>query len=52
MSSVVWSGDPITPEELAELTVDFYKRNYIEGLFLSCGVKVARLVCAEDLLTQ
>lgn len=24
--------------ELAELTVSFYKRNYIEGLFLSCGV--------------
>ena len=24
--------------ELAELTVDFYKRNYIEGLFLSSGV--------------
>ena len=27
-----------TPCELAELTVDFYKRNYIEGLFLSSGV--------------
>ncbi|MGI6231112.1 MAG: putative DNA modification/repair radical SAM protein [Tractidigestivibacter sp.] len=27
-----------TPRELAELTVDFYKRNYIEGLFLSSGV--------------
>ena len=27
-----------TPQELAELTVDFYKRNYIEGLFLSSGV--------------
>lgn len=26
------------PHELAELTVDFYKRNYIEGLFLSSGV--------------
>lgn len=26
------------PRELAELTVDFYKRNLIEGLFLSCGV--------------
>ena len=26
------------PRELAELTVDFYKRNYIEGLFLSSGV--------------
>ncbi len=27
-----------TPEELAELTVEFYRRNYIEGLFLSSGV--------------
>jgi putative DNA modification/repair radical SAM protein len=27
-----------TPEELAELTVQFYRRNYIEGLFLSSGV--------------
>lgn len=26
------------PRELAELTLDFYKRNYIEGLFLSSGV--------------
>lgn len=27
-----------TPEELANLTIEFYKRNYIEGLFLSSGV--------------
>ncbi|MDR1131794.1 MAG: putative DNA modification/repair radical SAM protein [Oscillospiraceae bacterium] len=27
-----------TPEELAGLTVEFYRRNYIEGLFLSSGV--------------
>ena len=27
-----------TPEELAELTIGFYRRNYIEGLFLSSGV--------------
>lgn len=27
-----------TPEEVATLTVEFYKRNYIEGLFLSSGV--------------
>ncbi len=26
------------PEELAELTVQFYRRNYIEGLFLSSGI--------------
>lgn len=27
-----------TPEEIAELTIAFYRRNYIEGLFLSSGV--------------
>ena len=27
-----------TPEEICELTMEFYKRNYIEGLFLSSGV--------------
>ena len=27
-----------TPEEIANLTIEFYRRNYIEGLFLSSGV--------------
>ncbi len=27
-----------TPDELADLTINFYRRNYIEGLFLSSGV--------------
>lgn len=27
-----------TPQELADLTIQFYRRNYIEGLFLSSGV--------------
>lgn len=27
-----------TPEEVVSLTIDFYRRNYIEGLFLSSGV--------------
>ena len=27
-----------TPEELADLTINFYRRNYIEGLFLSSRV--------------
>ncbi|MCD8160654.1 MAG: putative DNA modification/repair radical SAM protein [Clostridiales bacterium] len=27
-----------TPQELAELTIQFYRRNYIEGLFLSSAV--------------
>lgn len=28
-----------TPEEVCELTMQFYRRNYIEGLFLSSGVR-------------
>jgi putative DNA modification/repair radical SAM protein len=27
-----------TPEEVVYLTIEFYKRNYIEGLFLSSGI--------------
>ncbi|ERI94800.1 putative DNA modification/repair radical SAM protein [Clostridiales bacterium oral taxon 876 str. F0540] len=27
-----------TPEEVADLTINFYKRNYIEGLFLSSAI--------------
>ena len=27
-----------TPKELIELTLEFYRRNYIEGLFLSSAV--------------
>lgn len=27
-----------TPDELCELTMQFYRRNYIEGLFLSSGI--------------
>ena len=27
-----------TPREVADLTINFYKRNYIEGLFLSSAV--------------
>jgi len=27
-----------TPEEIADLTINFYRRNYIEGLFLSSAV--------------
>lgn len=30
-----------TPDELAELTIGFYRRNYIEGLFLSSAVTVS-----------
>ena len=27
-----------TPEEICDLTIGFYRRNYIEGLFLSSGI--------------
>ena len=27
-----------TPEEVCRLTIEFYRRNYIEGLFLSSGI--------------
>jgi putative DNA modification/repair radical SAM protein len=40
-----------TPEELAQLTMDFYRRNYIEGLFLSSGVKVSPDRTMEELIT-
>ena len=32
-----------TPEEVVQLTLDFYRRNYIEGLFLSSGI-----ICDPD----
>lgn len=28
----------LTPDEIVSLTINFYKRNYIEGLFLSSGI--------------
>lgn len=30
--------ETFTPEEICTLTMEFYKRNYIEGLFLSSGI--------------
>ncbi len=45
-----------SPEELADLTIQFYRRNYIEGLFLSSGVLVSpdytteRMIRCLDLL--
>lgn len=33
-----------TPEEISRLTIEFYRRNYIEGLFLSSGVRVLRML--------
>lgn len=30
-----------TPEEICTLTIEFYRRNYIEGLFLSSGIVIS-----------
>ena len=30
-----------TPDEVCELTLEFYRRNYIEGLFLSSGIMIS-----------
>ena len=40
-----------TPDEVCTLTMEFYRRNYIEGLFLSSGILVSpdytmELICA------
>lgn len=32
-----------TPDEVCRLTIEFYRRNYIEGLFLSSGI-----ICSPD----
>lgn len=39
-----------TPDEVCELTVDFYKRNYIEGLFLSSAVHKSPNYAMEQLV--
>lgn len=38
------------PEELARLTIEFYRRNYIEGLFLSSAVERSPDYTAERIL--
>lgn len=38
------------PEELAKLTIEFYRRNYIEGLFLSSAVEVSPDYTAERII--
>ena len=40
-----------TPDEICELTMEFYKRNYIEGLFLSSAVYKNANYTMELLLT-
>jgi putative DNA modification/repair radical SAM protein len=39
-----------TPEELAGLTIQFYRRNYIEGLFLSSGILQSPDYTCEQML--
>ena len=39
-----------TPKEIADLTIQFYKRNYIEGLFLSSAVIVSPNYTMEMLI--
>ncbi len=47
-----------TPRELADLTIGFYRRNYIEGLFLSSGVlgnpdyTTEQMICALRILRE
>lgn len=38
------------PEELAKLTSEFYRRNYIEGLFLSSAVEISPDHTAEKII--
>jgi putative DNA modification/repair radical SAM protein len=40
-SSAIGPRATLTPDEIANLTFEFYRRNYIEGLFLSSGVIVS-----------
>lgn len=39
-----------TPRELADLTIQFYRRNYIEGLFLSSAVLVSPDYTTEQMI--
>lgn len=39
-----------TPEEIVNLTLDFYRRNYIEGLFLSSGIISSSDTTMEQLI--
>ncbi len=38
-----------TPEEVCQLVIEFYRRNYIEGLFLSSGIRVSPLAAMEEI---
>lgn len=40
-----------TPDEIVRLTINFYKRNYIEGLFLSSGIIQSADYTMEQLIS-
>lgn len=40
-----------TPEEICNLTLQFYRRNYIEGLFLSSGIRKNPTQTMEEIYT-
>lgn len=40
-----------TPEEICDLTLQFYRRNYIEGLFLSSGIRKNPTQTMEEMYT-
>lgn len=40
-----------TPEEVCRLTMEFYRRNYIEGLFLSSGILKSPNETMEQIVT-
>ncbi|MDR3052030.1 MAG: putative DNA modification/repair radical SAM protein [Oscillospiraceae bacterium] len=48
----------LSPQELADITMAFYRRNYIEGLFLSSGIlrsadeTCEHMLCALELLRK
>ena len=41
-----------TPDEVCRLTIEFYRRNYIEGLFLSSGIFKESSIIQWDLFTK
>jgi len=40
----------LEPEEIAQITIEFYRRNYIEGLFLSSAVEINPDTTMEKML--
>jgi predicted DNA-binding helix-hairpin-helix protein len=49
-SSAETERTSFTPDELVSLTIEFYRRNYIEGLFLSSGIFADPDIVMEKLI--